>query len=92
MNPLVKQFVNQKLNRMTPKELEKFGKKYGLTISSQESVKVIRIFRSHPIDIFQEQERRKFLKEIAKTTNLDLAKNMEALFRRFLRWAERQGN
>jgi hypothetical protein len=91
MNPFIKQLANQKMNRMTPSELENFGKKYGLNINSRESTQVMRIVRSHPVDIFQDQERRKLLREIAKTTNPELAKNMETLFKRFLNWANRQG-
>lgn len=89
MNPFIKQLANQKINHLTPQELENLCKKYGLNINSRESTQIMRIIRSHPIDIFQEQERRKVLREIAKTTNPELAKSMEALFKRFLRWANK---
>lgn len=90
MNSFIKQLANQKMNRLTPSELENLGKKYGLNITSRESVQVMRIIQSHPVDIFQEQERRNLLREIARTTNPELAKNMEALFKRFLRWASQR--
>lgn len=91
VNPLIKQLVNQKLNRMTPGELERLGRKYGLNISARESVLVMEIIQSRSFDIFQNEDRRALLKEITKNTNPTLAKNIEALFRRFLRWAEKQG-
>ena len=87
MNAFIKQLVNQKMNRMTPMELKNLGEKYGTKISHTEAEEVMKIIRSMNFDIFNEQDRRSVLNNIANSTNPDLAKNLEALFNRFLRWA-----
>ncbi|MGV3487969.1 MAG: DUF2624 family protein [Tuberibacillus sp.] len=91
MNTLIRQLVNQKMSRMTAGELEKLGGKYGLKISLQDAATVIRIIRSKNVDLFDEKARKSLLKEIARQTNPELTRNMEALFQRFLNWARRQG-
>ncbi|MFC4618012.1 DUF2624 family protein [Camelliibacillus cellulosilyticus] len=82
---LLKQFVNQKINTLTPSELERLGAKYGLRFSGDESNKIVAIIRRQTVDVFSDAQRQRLLQQIAKSTHPGIANDMEALFKRLVK-------
>jgi hypothetical protein len=90
LNHLIKQFVNQKINGLTAGELEQLARRYGVFFNNRQAEAIIAVLRRQPVDIFSEGERKAILGQIAATTDPGLAGELEKLFQRFLRWANRQ--
>ncbi|WP_132743004.1 DUF2624 domain-containing protein [Scopulibacillus darangshiensis] len=81
---MIKQLVNQKINNMTPDELLKVSRQYGLSLSRSQGAKVSGLLKGREVDIFDDHERKALLKTIAKNIDPGLAVSMNKLFNQFI--------
>lgn len=75
------QLVNQKLKSVTEKDLIKYSKTYDIPITNLQAKQIAFVIRNTKnLNIFNDHERKKLLKEIARITNLNVARQLNKLF------------
>jgi len=72
--------INHKMNTITTEELLKYADQYQITLSSQHASKIASYLRGKKINIFDDGERAKLMKEIAKIAGPSTAKEVNRLF------------
>jgi hypothetical protein len=78
------QLVNKKIKSVTEKDLMNYGKNYHLSLTNDQAKKVIALLKTKQnLNIFNEKERKQLLREIAKATNLTIARQLNKLFTTF---------
>ncbi|GMB07603.1 uncharacterized protein DUF2624 [Thermolongibacillus altinsuensis] len=77
--------VQQKIKSLTADELMTYGKEYGITLSKEEAIKIIELIRKETIDVFNAEERIKWIRELAKLTSPQIAKQANELLRQFVK-------
>ncbi|MCM3735671.1 DUF2624 domain-containing protein [Bacillus cytotoxicus] len=82
---LIQQFVNKKINNMTPKELLKYSKEYEVPITSEQADKIATLIQGKQINIYNVQERLQLLKQIAKVTSPATAQQINTLFQKLIK-------
>jgi hypothetical protein len=82
---IYQQIINQKIKTITPEELVSYSEDYGISLTIEEAKKIIDIVRHNKINIFDSQERMKWVKELAKITSPQTAKQANALFLKFMK-------
>ncbi|WP_235848405.1 DUF2624 domain-containing protein [Litchfieldia alkalitelluris] len=78
--------VNQKIKTLTVDELLSYSSQYDIPLTKPQAQKAIKYLRSKAdtkIDIFDAEERKKLLREIAKVTSPDVARQLNSLFNQF---------
>ncbi|MFC4320800.1 DUF2624 domain-containing protein [Litchfieldia salsa] len=78
--------VNQKIKTITVDELLSYSSKYDISLTRPQAQKAIKYLKSKAdtkIDIFDSEERKKLLKEIAKVTSPEVARQLNILFNEF---------
>jgi Mn-dependent DtxR family transcriptional regulator len=80
---IYQQIVNQKIKTITPEELVSYSKDYGIYLTKEEAQKIIQLVRNNKINVFDPKERVKWVKELAKITSPQTAKQANALFLQF---------
>ncbi|MBB5324732.1 hypothetical protein HNQ34_001830 [Anoxybacillus tepidamans] len=81
---LYQQLINQKIKTITPEELVSYSRDYGISLTVEEAKKIIHIARTNKINIFDPQERAKWVRELAKITSPQTAKQANELFLKFM--------
>ncbi|MCZ0755582.1 DUF2624 domain-containing protein [Anoxybacillus sp. J5B_2022] len=81
---LYQQLINQKIKTITPEELVSYSRDYGIPLTIEEAKKIIQIARTNKIDVFNPQERAKWVRELAKITSPQTAKQANELFLKFV--------
>ncbi|TDQ41717.1 DUF2624 family protein [Aureibacillus halotolerans] len=77
----VKKIVNQKLRRISPKELLKYAKNYQINLTEPQAEKIATIFHQQPnLDVYDVQQRSKLLKTISERVGPSTAAQLEQLF------------
>ncbi|GGE47011.1 hypothetical protein GCM10011391_27270 [Pullulanibacillus camelliae] len=84
MNNIMKQFINLKMNTLTPQELLRLGNKYQLHLSKQQAEKIVGLIKEQKINVFNKSERSQLLQKIALVTNQQIAQQMEYIFSTFI--------
>lgn len=82
---LFENVVNHKINNVTYEEIIKYSKQFNVTISTDHAKKVEKLIRGKGINIFNDQERVRLIKDIAKITGPETAKQLNQLFQQFTR-------
>jgi hypothetical protein len=82
---IYQQIINQKIKTITPEELVSYSEDYGISLTIEEAKKIIDIVRHNKINIFDSQERMKWVRELAKITSPQTAKQANALFLKFMK-------
>jgi len=86
MNNIYQQIVNQKLKTITPDELVSYGKEYQISINRNQAQKVLTLLRNRQkVNIFDANERKALLMEIAKVTSPQVARELNRLFIKFVK-------
>jgi Mn-dependent DtxR family transcriptional regulator len=82
---LYHKIVQQKMKSLTADELITYGKEYEITLSKEEAEKIIELIRKETIDVFNAEERTKWIRELAKLTSPQIAKQANELLRQFIK-------
>ncbi|MEW9675785.1 DUF2624 domain-containing protein [Lentibacillus sp. L22] len=80
MSTFIKDFILQKLSRLTSEELYTYSKQYGFSITNQQAKAVTKYLKTHTVDPFSADGRADMLQELAKITDLETAKKAQKLF------------
>ncbi|KXG11304.1 hypothetical protein AT864_00387 [Anoxybacillus sp. P3H1B] len=80
---LYQQLLNQKIKTITPEELVSYSRDYNIPLTLEEAEQIIQIARNNKINIFNAQERAKWVRELAKITSPQTAKQANELFMKF---------
>ncbi|MCA1031767.1 DUF2624 domain-containing protein [Bacillus timonensis] len=80
---IFQQIVNQKLSAITVSDLLSYSKQYNIQISRDQAQKVVTILRNKKINIFDLSERKSLLKDIAKITSPEIARQVNTIFNKF---------
>jgi 2,3-bisphosphoglycerate-independent phosphoglycerate mutase len=81
---LYQQLIQQKIKTITPEELVSYSHDYGIPLTVEQAKKVLHIARTNKINVFDPQERKKWVKELAKITSPQTAKKANELFLKFI--------
>ncbi|MGG3842577.1 DUF2624 domain-containing protein [Anoxybacillus kestanbolensis] len=76
--------VQRKMKSMTANELMMYAKEYNVSLSPQEADIIIQMMREKTIDVFNEQARKNWIRELANRTSPQLAKQANDLIRQFI--------
>ncbi len=75
----IQQYINHKINTITPNELVQLANSQGIQISKQEASQVIAIVRSEKIDITNTRQIKRLLAKIKREVNPRAMKQTEKL-------------
>ncbi|WP_421379888.1 DUF2624 domain-containing protein [Bacillus salacetis] len=81
---LLQNVVNHKINNITGDDLLSYGKQFGVKISPEQAKKIAAYLRGKNINIFNDAERSKVVKEIAKIAGPATAKEVNKIFTKFV--------
>ncbi|MFI2955270.1 MULTISPECIES: DUF2624 domain-containing protein [Priestia] len=81
---IVQQIVNKKVNNITPKELLKYSKQYNIPITDQQVHTLVSVIRQQPVNIYNLEERRNLIKQIAQVTDRETARRVNELFQQLM--------
>ncbi|MFY2250162.1 DUF2624 domain-containing protein [Priestia megaterium] len=81
---IVQQIVNKKVNNITPKELLKYSKQYNIPITDQQAHTLVSVIRHQPVNIYNLEERRNLIKQIAQVTDRETARRVNELFQQLM--------
>lgn len=84
LNSFIKQAINHKINTLTAEELIELGHKYKILITKQEASKIINILRRETVDITNEAQRKKILKQIWLEVGPDIQVKIQRLLNELL--------
>jgi uncharacterized HAD superfamily protein len=80
---LYQKIINHKINSITTEELMDYAKDYEIHLTFDHANKIVKVIRGKKIDIFNAEQRKQLLIQIAKITNADVAKKVNELFIKF---------
>ncbi|WP_102274543.1 DUF2624 domain-containing protein [Cytobacillus massiliigabonensis] len=75
--------INHKIGSITGDELLKYGKQFQIIITKQQADKIAAYLRGKQVNIFNDEERTKVVKEIAKIAGPETARAVNKLFIQF---------
>ncbi|ASS98835.1 MULTISPECIES: DUF2624 domain-containing protein [Geobacillus] len=81
---IYQQLVKQKLKTITPEELVAYSREYGLPITASQAKQILHLARTNDINVFDPEERKKWVRELAKITSPDIARKANELFLKFV--------
>lgn len=81
---IVQQIVNKKVNNITPKELLKYSKQYNIPITDQQAHTLVSVIRQQAVNIYNLEERRNLIKQIAQVTDRETARRVNELFQQLM--------
>lgn len=83
---LYQKIINQKINSLTVDDLLKYSKQYNIKITRDEASKALLLIKKNKnADIFDDNERKRLLLEVAKITNINVARELNELFLKFIK-------
>lgn len=75
--------INHKVSTITADELLKYGDQFNITISKQQAEKIASYLRGKQVNIFDDNERTKLIKALAKIAGPETAREVNRLFLQF---------
>ncbi|MBU8879410.1 DUF2624 domain-containing protein [Bacillus sp. FJAT-29790] len=72
--------INHKINNITTDELLKYGDQFQISITRQQAKKIVDYLRGKQVNIFNDSERTKIVKEIARIAGPETAREVNRLF------------
>ncbi|MED3548967.1 DUF2624 domain-containing protein [Cytobacillus praedii] len=75
--------INHKIGTITGDELMKYGKQFQIIITKQQADKIADYLRGKQVNIFNDDERTRVVKEIAKIAGPETARAVNKLFIQF---------
>ncbi|MEQ6375888.1 DUF2624 domain-containing protein [Bacillaceae bacterium S4-13-58] len=85
MNKFIKQIVQQKLKNITPKQLVEYSREYDIPITQREAENILNIANESDLDPFDENDRLKIIKKVAKVTDMKRAQAANKLFLKLMK-------
>lgn len=80
---LFENIINHKISTITADELLKYANQFQISITQPEAVQIAAYLRGTRVNIFNDVERKKLVKEIAKIAGVDTAREVNRLFLQF---------
>ncbi|WP_026314464.1 DUF2624 domain-containing protein [Heyndrickxia acidiproducens] len=77
---LIQNMVNYKINLITGDELYKYARQFKVKVSREEAEKIADYVRGRQLNIFDDQARSKAIKDIAKLTSPETAREINRVF------------
>ncbi len=75
--------INHKVSTITADELLKYGEQFQISISKEQAKKIAGYLQGKQVNIFDDNERAKLIKAIAKIAGPETAKEVNRLFIQF---------
>ncbi|WP_075982324.1 DUF2624 domain-containing protein [Bacillus massilinigeriensis] len=75
--------INYKVSTITSDELLKYAKQFNISINRKHAEVLSEYLRKNKVNIFNNTERTKFIKEVAKIVGPETAKEVNRLFIQF---------
>jgi CheY-specific phosphatase CheX len=75
--------INFKVNSITGDELYTYAKQFSVSLSKGDAEKIASYLRGKRVDLFNDQSRAQVIKEIAKITSPETAKQINQVFIQF---------
>lgn len=84
MNPIVKQYINYKINNFSAEDLYRLSKVYELKLTKDQSKKVIYILRQEKVDIGNQIQINHLLKQIGSNVGKEIEIKIRYLLKTLL--------
>jgi hypothetical protein len=75
--------INHKIGSITAEELLKYASQFNISISKTQAEKIAGYLRGKKVNIFNDSERTALIKQIARITNPETAREVNKLFVKF---------
>ena len=72
--------INHKINTITAEELLKYANQFNITVNRQQAKKIAEYLRGKNINIFDDGQRAKLIREIARAAGPQIARDVNKLF------------
>ncbi|MCY9091091.1 DUF2624 domain-containing protein [Bacillus mojavensis] len=80
---LFQRIILQRLNQATAEDLLKYSKQYGISLTKPQAIEVANLLYGKNVNIFNEQERTRLLKQVEYITSKETAQTVHELFKQF---------
>jgi len=77
--------INHKIGSITTDELLKYASQFQISITKAQAEKIAGYLRGKKVNIFHDSERTELIKQIAKITNPETAREVNKLFVNFMK-------
>ena len=85
MNPLVRQFINNKINTITPEDLINLGNIYQIRLSRNQAIKIVKILRREKINIENRAQLDRILRQIGTEVGVDVQYKIQSILNLLLK-------
>ncbi|WP_413308732.1 DUF2624 domain-containing protein [Bacillus sp. 1P10SD] len=75
--------INHKINTITAEELVKYANQFNIKVNQQQARKIAEYLRGKNINIFDDTQRSKLVKEIARAAGPETAREVNKLLMQF---------
>jgi hypothetical protein len=82
---LLQNVINYKINIITGDELLKYAKQFSVRLGKEDANKIAAYLRGKHVNIFDDNDRAKVIKEVAKITSPETAKEINRVFAQFIK-------
>ncbi|MFP3418415.1 DUF2624 domain-containing protein [Bacillus sp. SIMBA_154] len=80
---LIQKIVLQRLNQITANDLLRYAKQYGVSLTSTQAAEVAKLINGKNVNIFNDAERSRLLKQVEAITSKQTAQTVNDLFNQF---------
>lgn len=81
---LFKNIINKKMNSITVEELLSYSQQYQIAINRNQAKEVVKLIRGKNINLFDDNERHRLLKQVARITSPEVARQLNTLFNQLM--------
>ncbi|MCY7792179.1 DUF2624 domain-containing protein [Bacillus haynesii] len=81
---LFQKIVLQRLNQVTADEVLKYAKQYGIHVTKTQALEVEKLVKGKNINIFNEEERNKLLKQVEAVASKEAVQLLNKLFAQYV--------
>ncbi|MDA1474817.1 DUF2624 domain-containing protein [Bacillus changyiensis] len=81
---LFQKIVLQRLNQVTADEVLKYAEKYGIHVTKKQALEVEKLVNGKNINIFNENERIKLLRQVEAVTSKEAVQLLNQLFEQYV--------
>lgn len=81
---LFQKIVLQRLNQVTADEVLKYAKQYEIHVTKTQALEVEKLVKGKNINIFNEEERNKLLKQVEAVTSKEAVQLLNQLFAQYV--------
>jgi hypothetical protein len=81
---LFKSIINKKMNSITVDELLSYSQQYQIAINRSQAMEIVKLIRGKNINLFDDNERHRLLKQVARITSPEVARQLNTLFNQLM--------